>query len=184
MVATVTTWYLGLAPEQFSPAARDIAGFEVKKVEIPSAEYLHFLYRAVGGNWFWHMKAQWTFAQWQAEANRPNLHTWVGYQSGTPAGYFQLLSGEDHTANLQYFGFLPQFIGKGWGSHLLSVAVGQAFAMGAKNLTVNTCTLDHPRALTSYQARGFRIYKTETFEVDLPRRTPGPWNGAFEDVED
>lgn len=79
---------------------------------------------------------------------------------------------------IAYFGLLPQFIGKGFGGHLLTRAVEQAWAMGARRVWVHTCTLDGPAALANYQARGFRIYKEVVSEETLPDQTPGPWPGA------
>jgi hypothetical protein len=43
---------------------------------------------------------------------------------------------------------------------------------------VHTCTLDHPSALGNYLARGFRIFKQELADEDLPEQSPGPWPGA------
>lgn len=155
----------------------------VMKVELPSPEFQHFLYRSIGGKWFWYLKAQWTYRQWMEVANNPKLHTWVGYQNGTPAGYFQLLETGPDVINIEYFGLMQNFIGQGLGGHLLSCAVHEAFNMGAKSVTVNTCTLDHEGALQNYKSRGFAIYKTESFESQLPEQTPGPWDGAFSDLK-
>jgi len=33
-------------------------------------------------------------------------------------------------------------------------------------------------ALANYRARGFRVFKEESAEVDLPDVSPGPWPGA------
>jgi GNAT superfamily N-acetyltransferase len=83
-------------------------------------------------------------------------------------------------ANLEiaYFGLLPQFIGRGIGGTLLTSAIERAWEMGAARVWVHTCSLDGPSALGNYQARGFRYYKEEETEVDLPEQTPGPWPGA------
>ena len=50
--------------------------------------------------------------------------------------------------------------------------------MGASRVWVHTCDLDGPASLANYQARGFRIFKTERLEKDFPEETPGPWPGA------
>ncbi len=79
---------------------------------------------------------------------------------------------------LVYFGLLPAFIGLGLGGALLTDVVQRAWAMGARRVWLHTCDLDHPRALANYQARGFRIFKVEEGEEQLPPRSPGPWRGA------
>jgi GNAT superfamily N-acetyltransferase len=87
--------------------------------------------------------------------------TWVAYQQGAIAGYFELHRQGDEVEIL-YFGLAPQFIGKGLGGFLLSEAIAKAWQwQGANRVWVHTCTLDHPHALKNYQARGFRIYKEE-----------------------
>jgi hypothetical protein len=64
------------------------------------------------------------------------------------------------------------------GGVLLTAAVERAWEMGASRVWVHTCSLDAPAALPSYEARGFRRFKTETVEKDLPAEPPGPWPGA------
>jgi GNAT superfamily N-acetyltransferase len=77
-----------------------------------------------------------------------------------------------------YFGLLPRFIGRGLGGPLLSRAVERGFERGASRVWVHTCSLDHPRALAAYRARGFRLFRTETVEKEVPEESPGPWPGA------
>ena len=61
----------------------------------------------------------------------------------------------------------PEFIGRGLGGALLTHAIEQAWTSGAKRVWVHTCELDHPAALTNYEARGMRTYKTGT--MAMPR---------------
>jgi len=56
-------------------------------------------------------------------------------------------------------------IGQGLGKHLLSCAVRDAWALRPTRVWLHTCTLDHPHALSNYEARGFVAYKTEHYEV-------------------
>jgi len=85
------------------------------------------------------------------------------------AGYFELQRGDDGSVEIVYFGLVPKFIGRGLGGPLLTRAVQEAWAMGggAKRVWLHTCTLDSPRALPGYKARGFREFKTERLEVDI-----------------
>ena len=73
---------------------------------------------------------------------------------------------------------LPQFIGTGRGGQFLTAAIARAWQMGANRVWLHTSTLDHPRALANYQARGFRIFRTEDKEVELPEDAHQPWPGA------
>lgn len=86
---------------------------------------------------------------------------------GESAGYFELQRHDDGSVEIDYFGLIPKFIGRGLGGPMLTRAVQEAWGMRAKRVWLHTCTLDSPRALPGYKARGFREYKTERLEVDI-----------------
>ncbi|MFC6919951.1 GNAT family N-acetyltransferase [Meiothermus taiwanensis] len=180
MQQEVTTYYLEMrSPHELRPKRVEMEGLQLIKAEIPSAELQHFLYRSVGGDWYWYEKADWTYQQWLEYAQNPHLHTWVLFLKGTPAGYFQLEVQPDNQVQIVYFGLLPQFSGMGLGGHLLTCALEEAWRLGAKRVWVHTCSLDSPAALANYQARGMQLYKTETRLMEIPDQTPGPWPGAY-----
>ncbi len=54
---------------------------------------------------------------------------------------------------------------------MLQSAVDLAWDKGPRKLTVNTCTLDHPKALPLYQKLGFRPVRREDLEIEDPRET-------------
>jgi len=169
MKTKITIYYLEmLSPDDLRPSTKIVEDLEIKQVKIPCPEYNRFLYSAVGRVWNWFEKLSWTEKQWQEHVNQPGLETWVGYVSGTPAGYFELDKQSNNNVEILYFGLLPEFIGRGLGGHLLTAAVRRAWATGAKRVWVHTCSLDHPAALANYKARGFSLYKQETEFKELP----------------
>lgn len=179
MNRSVTTYYLEMnAPDQLRPARAVGAEFEVRQARIPAPELNRFLYTAVGGEWFWIDRLSWTYEQWLDYLSRPDVETWVGYLDGTPAGYFELERQTGDVVELAYFGLLPQFIGRGLGGLLLTKAIERAWALGARRVWLHTCTLDSPVALAGYKARGFRVYREDTEEKELPDESPGAWPGA------
>ncbi len=180
MQREVTIWYLEmLEPLQLKPKRVTLEGFSIQKAEIPSVELQRFLYTAVGGDWYWVDRLPWTYQQWRTWTHRPELHTFVAYLRGTPAGYYNLEQQADDNVEIAYFGLMPQFTGLGLGGALLTDALEQAWALGARRVHVNTCSLDGPAALANYQARGMVIHHTHTFLKDLPDQPPGPWVGAL-----
>ena len=74
----------------------------------------------------------------------------------------------DGTANIAYFGLMPEAIGKRLGYFFLYQACISAWVQPISKLLVNTCTLDHPRALPLYQRMGFSPYSREERFVELP----------------
>lgn len=125
------------------------------------------LYRDVGGPWFWHERLDWTDAALEAHLASPDVAVWELLVGDESAGYFELRRHEDGSVQIDYFGLVPKFIGRGLGGMMLTRAVQEAWAMGARRVWLHTCTLDSPRALPGYKARGFREYKTERLQVDI-----------------
>ncbi len=179
MKTEVITYYLEmLSASELRGVDPPLAGFEVKRAAIPCPELNRFLYTSVGGDWYWIDRLVWSYSQWLEYLNRPELETWVGYLSGSVAGYFELEKQEDRNIEIAYFGLLAPFIGKKLGGALLTSAVRRAWQMGASRVWVHTCTLDGPFALKNYQSRGFRLFKEERAWKTLPDLPPGPWPGA------
>ena len=92
---------------------------------------------------------------------------------GWPAGFFVLDARQEGVVELAYFGLVPQVLGQGLGSFLLRSAVVMAWdRTGTRRMTVNTCTLDHPRALGLYQRHGFVPVRREARQRTLKRAIP------------
>ena len=74
----------------------------------------------------------------------------------------------ENVIELAYFGLIPEFVGRGFGYYYLYHATMNAWAHGISKFKVNTCTLDHPRALPLYQRLGFVPYAREDRYIELP----------------
>lgn len=171
--------HLELAPADFKPKRSAREGVSFSHVTTPIPELNRFFYAAVGGRWYWIDKRPWTLAQWAERLADPvRIETWILSVGGVPAGYVELERKEGGAVEIDYLGLLSAFIGGGLGAHLLTCAVERAIAMGAKKVLLNTCNLDHPKALANYEARGFRAVRTESKMKEIPAVPPGPWDGA------
>jgi GNAT superfamily N-acetyltransferase len=177
----VETYFLEMtSPADVRPVRRAVDGFRVERSAIPSPALNRFFYTAVGGDWYWTDRLEWSWDEWLAWLDRPEHETWIGSLHGTPAGYFELERQTAGTVELVYFGLLPGFLGKGLGGVLLTAAVERAWAIAeTRRVWVHTCSLDGPAALANYQGRGFRLYATERHVKELPVETPGVWPGAW-----
>jgi GNAT superfamily N-acetyltransferase len=175
----VTTTHLEMTRrEQLRPAPTPRTSCTFVRAEIPCPELNRFLYTAVGTDWWWYTRLPWTRAQWLEYLDRADLHTWVAYVSGTPAGYFELERQAGANVEIAYFGLLPGFIGKGLGGYVLTAAIERAWEMDARRVWVHTCDLDHPRALANYQAHGFTVFHVESKVEQLPDHALEVWPGA------
>jgi GNAT superfamily N-acetyltransferase len=148
------------------------------RVPVPMPELNRFFYTAIGGDYFWLDRLPWTYADWMKYLDRRDLQTWLITVAGVPAGYFELERQPGDDVEIVYFGLLAQFTARGLGGWALGQAATRAWEMGAKRVWVHTCDLDHAGALPNYLARGFRVFKVETKEEELPANSPGPWPGA------
>jgi RimJ/RimL family protein N-acetyltransferase len=171
----VTRWHLEMSgPERLVPALPPAPGLEVRQAEIPSPELARFLYMAVGGPWYWLDRRDWDRERWRTRLEQPGVETWVAYLRGTPAGYAELAHA-DATVELAYFGLLPDFIGRGLGPRVLHAVTARAWALGPERVTVDTCSLDGPAALRTYERAGFEIHHRRDDRVALPDELPGAW---------
>ena len=175
----VTTTHLEMTSRsELRPAPPPTTAMTLVRAEIPCPELNRFLYATVGARWWWYMRLSWDHARWLRYLDRPELHTWVAYVAGTPAGYFELERQDAGNVEIAYFGLLPAFIGKGIGAPLLADAISRAWDMGAARVWVHTCDLDHPAALPNYQARGLRVFCVEQQIEELPDQPLEAWPGA------
>ena len=163
MECSVTTTYLEmLGHREHRIKACPDPEFRIMECKVKQSKYNRFLYHLVGQDWHWIDKKDWTNEDWRRYAEDDNLRTWVGYWTGSLAGYYELQRHAQGDIEIIYFGLARPFLGKGLGGPLLSHAIQSAWDWGAKRVWTHTCSLDHPNALANYQARGMKVYKQET----------------------
>ncbi|MGL6259317.1 GNAT family N-acetyltransferase [Vibrio sp. WXL103] len=162
MTTTVKTFYLEMhSPEEIK--AKDKPDeITVLEAEIKEFRFNRYLYQLVGEKWSWNDKLSLSDDDWQQYAENDNLRTWVAYVNGTIAGYYELQKQPEQNVEIVYFGLAPKFLNRGLGGYLLTHALESAWQWGkTERVWVHTCTLDHESALSNYQSRGLKIYKTE-----------------------
>lgn len=130
--------------------------------------FFRYLYAEVGRPHHWTDRLNWNDEQVRVHLADPGVSLWLLSSGGAPAGYFELRRHADDSVEVAYFGLLPEFVGRGWGGHLLTLAVRAAWASEPTRVWLHTCTLDHPAALPNYLKRGFRPVRDETYTVDVP----------------
>ncbi len=167
-VKVIITYLEMKSMADYQPKKLSDINIRVDEVKLPLPDYNRFLYQAVGSKWNWTDRLKWSAEKWNHYVNMPELHTWVAYLEGTPCGYFELMKQHNANVQIEYFGLLPQFIGRGLGAHLLSEAIEQAWGLGARRIWLHTCSMDAPGALPNYLARGFKAYKQREEIVIFP----------------
>ena len=123
------------------------------------------LYAEVGHEYHWVDRLAWSDADIASHLADPHLELWILRERDEPAGYFELRRCDDGSVEVAYFGLLPHAVGRGLGKFLLTHASQRAWDLGAPRVWLHTSSLDHASALPNYLARGFSIWKQETYEV-------------------
>jgi GNAT superfamily N-acetyltransferase len=158
----VETYYLETDSPSELNEKPNLFNLKLSECTVKSFQFNKFLYETVGHQWSWTDKYDWSDQRWKDYAEAKELSTWVAYLGEEPVGYFELQQQNSGRVEIAYFGLFPKHIGKGFGGYLLSEAIKSAWALGASKVWVHTCSLDHPSALKNYQARGMKLFKTET----------------------
>lgn len=156
-ISYTITWMEMAAPPRFArphaPAGPPLA--LLKAVDPPSWYFLA-LYEAVGRDYAWedmHQADPGELTEWLAD---PKTGLYTLMRGGWPHGFFVLDWREAGTCDLAYFGLVPEAVGTGLGRFLLESALHTGWDQpGVTRMTVNTNTLDHPRAMGLYQRAGF-----------------------------
>jgi len=158
----ITIWYLKMDSSEDLRQKTESYGMTVQESRVKQYQVNRFLYQLVGENWQWHDKLGWTENQWRDYAEHSSLRTWMARVDGSIAGYFELKQREGNVTEIAYFGLAPPFVGRGMGGYLLTEAINQAWQWTpTEKVIVNTCSLDHPSALSNYKSRGFSVYCEE-----------------------
>lgn len=176
----VQVWHLEMTSRQgdAAPSQCNDRAYTLQKTSAPLPELNRFLYVTVGGPWLWFMRLGWQWQDWHEWLSRPGVETWVAYQQATPVGYFELEQQPGGSAEIAYFGLVPEFIGKGLGRQLLEDAIDKAWCLADQRIWLHTCSFDHPSALPNYLARGFTVFKEEAFSMEVPTNGLQPWPNA------
>ncbi|MGB0411073.1 MAG: GNAT family N-acetyltransferase [Pikeienuella sp.] len=157
--------YLEMAkPPTFShPPAPSLPGLSLIRAEDPPARWFRHLYDSVGADYEWTDWHERSDDQVRAFITDPAVSMHVVMLQGWTAGFFMLDARKTAVCDLAYFGLAPEARGRGIGTWLLKTAILTAWELpGVTSMTLNTCSLDSPRALPLYQRMGFEPVSQET----------------------
>ena len=162
VLTPVTVTFLEMhQPKEFPPLLVNTS-FDSLSGPIDVNEYRKYYY-GVGERYFWLDRMVMPDEELFQKINAPNVEIFVFYVNNETAGYIEFLR-EEKFVEVVYFGLLPEFIGKGLGKYFLQWVIAKAWSYQPKWIQLNTCTLDHPNALSTYKKAGFVEVKQETHQ--------------------
>ena len=168
-VVLVTTWYLEMRARPAPRRPETPPGVTLARDAAPTARGYRFLYDTVGDPWYWVDRRKMSDAELLAVIRRPGVEIHVARHAEGLVGYFELDHDVPGECQLAYFGLAPAWIGRGVGGWLLDRAVQAAWEGDVRRVTVHTCSLDHPRALATYERAGFVRYDEAFADFDTDR---------------
>jgi GNAT superfamily N-acetyltransferase len=140
----------------------------ILKCEKPSLHFYRYLYDTIGQPYFWVERRLWSNDKLASILAEETLALYVLYAQGAPAGMAELDFREPAVGQIAYFGLMPEFTGRRIGPWFLHQTLELAWGQAIGKLLVNTCTLDHRKALATYQRAGFVPYARAERVVLVP----------------
>ena len=165
----VTVTFMRMDQPPFVPSLPVPGTTRTELVRAPTVPFYRYLYNTVGADYVWWLRRIMPDRDLGTMLNESGIEIHVLYKDGAPAGFFELDARYGGTVNLSYFGLLPHMIGTGAGPGFLRQAVDAAWSSRPRNITVNTCTADHPRAMPNYLRAGFKPLRSVKESWDIPR---------------
>jgi GNAT superfamily N-acetyltransferase len=153
--------------DQLVPGRPPPEPIELEEASPADASLCRATWLRIGEPYGWHRRAGWSDDRWEENLSQPGLRAWIARVGNDVAGLVILEANPGGDVGIDMFGLVPEFIGKGFGGALLTMATGTAWAMRSpdgvpvKRVWVQTSQIDHPHAIRNYEARGFRAFRTE-----------------------
>lgn len=169
-IAVVRTYLELGSVSELRPCESPDPRARVERVFDAPASFFRYLYQEVGRSHRWVDRLGWSDEQLRHRLAQPGVSLHLLTVAAAPAGYFELEIHPGDSVEIAYLGLLPEFQGRGLGGYLLTEAVRAGWATGAARVWLHTCTLDSPAALPNYLARGFKPFKEERLQAELPAR--------------
>ena len=150
----------------------------IMRAKRPPLHFYRYLYETVGGDYHWRTRLNLNDAELQDIVWSDDVYIYVLHVEGAPAGFCEIDGRNRSVAEIRFFGLMPDFIGRGFGRYFFAQILGLAWALEPETVRIETCTLDHPAALSLYQKFGFTVFDQRSGVVDIgaPSNLERPMN--------
>ncbi len=169
MIIKVERNYLEInSLENLNYSAKPNDNCNLHLVDPPDFQINKFFYKQIGKDHRWSDRLVWNDQKWIKYVENHKVKTYVLKDKEDLIGYSeQIFHFEEKNCEIAYFGILQEYYGKKYGGFLLSQAIKNAFVNEVERVWLHTCSLDHEFALKNYQARGMKIFKSETVNLNI-----------------
>jgi ribosomal protein S18 acetylase RimI-like enzyme len=169
-----TVTYLEMtSPDQLRPGRLAPAPVELVRLDGAAAAVLGRTYARIAAPLGWQSRRAWSDAQWARLLARPQVHAWIARVGDQVAGMVEVEAQPGGAVEITVFGLVPEFVGRGFGAHLLTVGTRLAWQVappdggGVRRVWLHPSSRDHPHAKPNYERRGFRVFRIERREREI-----------------
>ncbi len=128
------------------------------RAESPPLHFYRYLFDTIGSDYYWVSRKGLDDDNLRSLIHHRSCEIFVPMFEGAPAGLAELKAHDPSHFEISFFGLIPELVGKGLGAYFLDQVLLGLSARDIQRATLETCTLDHPRALPLYQKFGFEPY--------------------------
>lgn len=169
MLVEQTVTYLEMtSPDQLRPGRVPPAEVTLDSADEAALPLMRLTQNRIGAPHHW-STLDWSHQRWLGVLSHGAWRSWIARVGPDVAGLIQLKIHPGPEVEISVFGLVPEFVGRGFGGHLLTLAVQLAWDVpGVNRVWLHTSSLDHPHALPNYRSRGFRPFRVEHRPREIP----------------
>ncbi|MGH3669103.1 MAG: GNAT family N-acetyltransferase, partial [Pseudonocardiaceae bacterium] len=178
-----TITYLKMtSPHQLHAGSAPPAEITVESVDGTALPLIRSTHDRIATPHHW-SSLEWSEQQWLELLARPGIRSWIARGDGVDGDVIGLVQCEMQPpgdVEITKFGLVPEFVGRGFGGHLLTLATRLAWDLGGVDrVWLHTSSLDHPHAVVNYRNRGFHQFRVEHRPREIPTQPPSPRSSSI-----
>lgn len=167
-VAAIVTYLEMSRPPKPSPVLT--SPLRLTRWEAPSPQKYRILFKRVGEPWLWFSRLIISDQELGAILADPMVEVYAVLDpKGIEVGILELDFREPGRCEIAFFGLVPQLSGQGLGRWLMAQALTLGWRKDVRRVTVQTSSIDDPRALAIYMKAGFTPVSRALHIFDDPR---------------
>lgn len=144
-------------------------GYSIEKLSFVPIPLYRYVYGTVGRECCWWMRRVLSDQYLEQLFSNPLIEVYfLKDDEDVVCGFFELDCTLESNVNIAYFGLMPHLVGQGLGTIFFHQALRQAWQKQPSCVRINTCNLDHPRAIEIYKKAGFEPFKVEQELWNIP----------------
>ena len=154
--------------EDLKYSQKPVENCDLKFIDPPDFQINKFFYKQIGKDHRWIDRLVWDDQKWIKYVENKEVKTYILQDKEHLIGYCEkIFNFEKKNCEIAYLGILKEYYGKKYGGFLVSSSIENSFIEGIERVWLHTCSLDHEFALKNYQARGMKIFKSETVNLNI-----------------